>query len=114
MTTIEATLVTTKVESKEKTQRLFKLSSPVSLNNWDFDEEDDLPSTTQFILVSRIIAFDHGGWETLIFPADKNGEVINWQQLWEVRGWEHIGTTLDNFLEVKNAERLQTSSSLLD
>tara|TARA_R100000234_G_scaffold30832_2_gene18115 strand:- start:1642 stop:1986 length:345 start_codon:yes stop_codon:yes gene_type:complete len=114
MTTIEATLVKTKVETQEKTQRLFKMSSPVYYEDWDFDTDDVSEMSTDFILVSRVVARDHGDWETLIFPADEDGEVLDWMELWGVRGWEHIGTTLNNFLEARNATRLQASIDSLD
>jgi len=118
MTTTEATLVKTMTETKDKTQRLFKLSSSLCFDRWDFGDDASettvTPKMTEFILVSRVIAMDHGDWETLIFPADEEGEVLDWGELWGVRGWEHIGTTLNNFLESNNEERLQTSPSLLD
>ena len=114
MTMIEATLVKTTTETKEKTQRLFNINTPVSFNEWDLDDDTDSLKTTDFILVSRVIAADHMDWETMIFPADKDGEVLDWSELWSVRGWEHIGTTLDNYLEAENAERLQTRTSFLD
>lgn len=116
MTTIEATLVESKLESKDKTQRLFKISRPLTWETWD---DEDTTNTTDFVLVSRIIATDHGGWETMIFPANAQGEVIHWGELWCVREWEHMGTTINNFVESLNketedADRLQAGSSFLD
>ena len=118
--TIEATFIKPIEESQSKTQRLFKMSSPVSFTiDWD-EDDNEVKETTEFVLVSRIFAFDHEDWETMIFPSDKDGNVNNWGDLWAIRGWEHIQTTVDSFVEAlneqenKNAKRLQTSSNFLD
>ena len=122
--TIEAQFIKSTIESKDRTQRLFKISSPVSWRTWDPDfvnEEDCIIKSSNFVIVSRIIAFDHEDWETMIFPADQTGEIIDWGELWSVRGWEHIGTTVNNFVDRLNREaendkqkRLQAGFNNLD
>ena len=51
---------------------LFKLSEPAQVD-W-YLEEDEEPTYTDYVVVSGVVAF-LGEAETLIFPADKEGEV---------------------------------------
>lgn len=110
--TIKAELVKTLEDNNFQTKRVFKLSSPVSFIDWTNFDDDDAVRDANFVLVSRVVATDHGNWETMIFPADKEGSVENWGDLWSVRGWEHMGTTVDNFMETVNerADRQRISS----
>ena len=47
-----------------------------------------------YFVISRVIAQDHNGWETMIFRADKDGEVIHWGEVYGHRGYETIRDSL--------------------
>lgn len=34
-----------------------------------------------YVMVSTVMAFDHGGWETMVFPCDRDGQVSSWLEL---------------------------------
>lgn len=51
---------------------LYRLSKPV-----DYEGNEQ----TCFVVVSDVIAFDHGGPETYIFPADEDGNILDWTEL---------------------------------
>lgn len=57
--------------------RLFRLSEPVGYDRdcdtWEFTKR------TEFVVVSAAIVF--GGPETYIFPANEDGEILNWAEL---------------------------------
>ena len=52
-----------------------------------------------YFVASRAIAFDHGGWETMIFHASKSGDIINWKEVYAHRGFEDIDVTVRSFYE---------------
>ena len=54
----------------------------------------------EFWFVSRIIAKDHKDYETMIFPADKNGEVVDWTEVYEAKGWESMEETFRNHFDL--------------
>lgn len=58
---------------------LFQLSEPVAYD-YDWDAEQ-YKSMTQFVVVSATDAM-HSGPETYIFPANEQGEVIHWSELY--------------------------------
>jgi hypothetical protein len=59
--------------------RLYKLSEPVSYGECLWDDEAE-KTETEFIVVSaNTVVFS--GPETYIFPADKDGVVLNWIEL---------------------------------
>lgn len=51
--------------------KLFELSSPV-----EYDEAEE----TKFVVVSAVIAM-YSGAETYIFPANEEGEILDWGEL---------------------------------
>ena len=61
---------------------LYKLSEPVEYGiKWN---DDDPPlQTTQYVIISSVVTLQfHGdGPETYIFPADKNGNIIDWCEM---------------------------------
>jgi len=59
--------------------RLYELSEPVEYGK-PWDDDDPPAKTTRFVAVSATFA-TFGGQETYIFPADENGEVIDWGEL---------------------------------
>lgn len=52
---------------------------------------------TEYYLVSRVIALDHGGWETMIFRSDKEGEVIDWGEVYGTRQYESHSKSIKNW-----------------
>lgn len=52
----------------------------------------------EWFVVSRAIAFDHGDWETMIFKADKNGNVLDWLELYAHRGFESTECSVNSYM----------------
>ena len=79
---------------KYRTQVLYHIDSDdgISYSTWK-DEE----ITTRYFVASRVIAHDHGDWETMIFPANEEGEITDYLDLWSTRGYEEIGQTVLNW-----------------
>lgn len=73
------------LEGFKGTAHLLKLSKPIKVRQWNGTE-----ITTQYFVVSGVVAFDTGHWEVLAFPADKNGKVLSWG---EVAGESGEGVT---------------------
>lgn len=48
--------------------------------NWGGTWEGSKSGTADFVLTSAIDAM-FSGWETYIFPCDKDGEVVDWGEL---------------------------------
>jgi hypothetical protein len=61
------------------TAKLYKLSEKVPYGSL-FDELDTPEGETEFVVVSACHAI-FSGPETYIFPANEEGEVINWGEL---------------------------------
>lgn len=58
----------------------YKLSPP--LESIDYDADDNsVVLKHEYVVVSAAIAFDHGGPETFIFPADAKGKMTSWGEL---------------------------------
>ena len=57
--------------------RLYRLSQPARYG-WS-DEDPGERDHTQYIIVSAVSGF--GGPETYIFPADLEGNVVNWGEM---------------------------------
>lgn len=68
----------TKPGQFRETAFFYKLSEPVEYD-YDYDTEKFLKET-RFVCVSQANAFG-SGYETFIFPADENGEVVDWSEL---------------------------------
>lgn len=77
-----ATFIKSQTSGSGADQRLYKLSESVQVSrNWLDDDEAD-EETTEYVIVSALRnAFDTGGPETYIFPADETGEIIAWGEL---------------------------------
>jgi len=67
------------------------------------NREDDskslwkLPSG-QHVIVSRILAFDHKGWETMIFKCNSTGE--DWKSsIYETRRFETHSQSINNLMK---------------
>ena len=58
-------------------------------------------------LISRIKAFDHGGWETMVFETNEEGNVYDWKEVYERRGWEDISDTVQNFFDLTDEEIME-------
>ena len=57
-----------------------------------------LPSG-QHVVVSRVLAMDHGGWETMIFRSDNQGKVKNFQELYGTRRFESHSQSNNNLMK---------------
>ncbi len=53
---------------------------------------------TGHVVVSRVIAMDHGGWETMIFSSDSKGNITDYLELYVYRGYESHKKSIENFL----------------
>ena len=73
-----AKLIKEEVSEVGAIQRLYELSKPIGYD-YDYDKEKDT-QLTNFILVSGTYAM-FSGEETYIFPADKDGNVLDWGEL---------------------------------
>lgn len=73
---MEATLVKEMESSAGASLRLYKLSEPYTVRDYDGDEK----VTCDHVVVSAVhVAYS--GPETYVFPADDAGEVIDWGEL---------------------------------
>lgn len=61
------------------TAKLYKLSEKIPYGSL-FDDMDTPEGETEFVVVSATHAM-FSGPETYIFPADENGEVVDWGEL---------------------------------
>ena len=52
----------------------------------------------EHFIISRVLALDHGDFETMLFPPDEDGEVTNCGGVYEHRGYESTEDTIRNFL----------------
>jgi len=113
----KATLVKTMVETKEDTKRLYRLvGTEIAVNPFGFGDTDP-EETTEYFIASRVHAQDHGDWETLLFPADAEGNITSYLEIWGVRGWEPIEDTVNMFIDKRNSlheARLHSDEDLLD
>lgn len=75
-----ATLVQDNLSGFKGHAALFKLSPPMESTDWD-DDSNKLTLKHDFVVLSSVIAFDHGSAETFIFPANAEGKVTNWGEL---------------------------------
>lgn len=63
------------IEPAAGDMRLYKLSEPVKVNDWE-----DEPETTEYVAVSAVIAAFTGP-ETYIFPANGEGKITEWGEM---------------------------------
>ena len=73
------------VDNQEERQELIRLDS-------------------RYYLVSRVLTPVTYQWETMIFPADQDGEVTDWLQEYAYRGYESIIDSVVNFAESRGFE----------
>lgn len=70
------TFVKTINNEPKRKQAVYKTDEPVTVTG-DFG----CTVTSQYFLVSAVVAFDHGGQETFIFASDEEGNPITWIEL---------------------------------
>lgn len=58
----------------------YKLSEPIEWSEYDFEKEESISHKTSFVVVSATIAMFTGA-ETYIFPADKDGNIVDYGEL---------------------------------
>jgi len=69
-----------KLEGWKGDAALYKVEPPVRYSNYDDDEHE-----TDYVIASSVIAL-YTGPETLVFPADQDGEAINMLEIGGGRG----------------------------
>ena len=67
-----------KLEGFTGDARLFQVSPPVSYD-YDYDTEQNQKSTEYVVVSAADVVFS--GPETYIFPANEQGEVVDWSEL---------------------------------
>jgi len=72
-----ATLVMDNLGKFQGEASLYRLSEPIAEYSWD---DEEVPETHEYVIVSAAVAMMSGP-ETYIFPADKDGSVLNWGEL---------------------------------
>lgn len=79
------TLSTLGPDAKFIYQALYKLSKPIIYETWkDYDYDKNRMKRkhqTHYVLVSAVYEFQGLLHETYIFPATKDGEIIDWTEL---------------------------------
>lgn len=71
----------TKIEKMENFRGnavLYRLNEPIEYPRFVFRGQKQ---TTEYVIVSSVIAFDHEDYETFIFPSDENGQILDWVEL---------------------------------
>ena len=58
----------------------YKLSPPFESIDYDYNDYC-IWLKHEYVVVSATFAFDHGGPETFIFPADAKGKMTSWGEL---------------------------------
>ena len=67
---------------------------------WPYEECKQLHFINgNYYVVSRVEANDHGDYETMIFPSDKDGEVISYSEVYACRGLEAMVSSVNQFKE---------------
>jgi hypothetical protein len=66
------------------------ISDTAELHRFDYDSD-------VYHVISRVIAMDHGEFETMIFTADADGEITDWGGVYEHRGYESIQDSIINY-----------------
>ena len=72
-----ATELNRKLSGSGAQQRHYKLSEPMEWKDWENDQQ----CTTDYVIVSSVVAFDTGQPETFIFPSDESGKVTDFREL---------------------------------
>ena len=63
------------------------------LKNHDYDHKELWNTEMGYVLFSRV-KLPFTGWEVMIFPANRSGEVIDWSELYVSRDWETPATAM--------------------
>jgi len=67
---------------------LYRLSEPVTYEVLDDETDEERHEETEYVVASAVVA-PFSGVETLVFPADKEGNVLSWLDLAGVKAWDH-------------------------
>ena len=67
---------------------LYRLSEPVTYEVLDDETYERHDGKTEYVVASAVVA-PFSGVETLVFPADKEGNVLSWLDLAGVKAWDH-------------------------
>ena len=61
----------------------------------------ELPNNTNtppYVVVSQVIAQDHGGWETMIFESDPEGNIESFNDLYVHIGEEELSVSVYSYI----------------
>jgi hypothetical protein len=83
--------------------RLWQTSEPFSYPDDNWRDEEDARGTTTYVVSSAASTF--GGPETYLFPADADGNVVDWLELsGSFRGALDHERAINGFVEAHNAK----------
>ena len=68
----------------------------------------------RYFVASQVIAFDHGDYETMIFPASEDGEILSYYDLYAFRGHELVSKSIENFINERRYEHDEHYRYLLE
>jgi hypothetical protein len=51
-----------------------------------------------YVVVSRVIAKDHQGWETMIFPSDSEGNISSYMDLYVTLDYESTQHSIQTYV----------------
>jgi len=92
---MEATHINTyKSDAKPLTQDLYKLSSPVE---YEYAEE---AGYTDYVVASRSCVPIIDEWEVYIFPSDKDGNILDYSELYGEKGWHKTSDVMNRYMKV--------------
>jgi len=90
---MEATFINTyKSDAKPLTQDLYKLSGPVE---YEYTEQT---SYTEHVVASRSCIPITNEWEVYIFPSDKDGNILDYSELYGEKGWHKTSDVMDRYM----------------
>ena len=91
---MEATHINTyKSDEKPLTQDLYKLSSPVEYGN-------ENECNTDYVVASRSCVPVIDEWEVYLFPSDKNGNILDYSELYGEKGWHKTSDVMNRYMKV--------------
>ena len=65
------------LSDRENEQRLFKLNPPVETPGYEYDEF----YINEYVIVSCVVLPGDYGIDTMVFPADENGNIISFTEI---------------------------------
>ena len=88
---MKTTFVRNIVSDGPAAQELFEMEKPIK-----FMAVGESEKTTKFVIASSVLAFGTDP-EVLIFPADKDGKILSFLEIWGWRGTLNIQMAMEEF-----------------